>query len=93
MIAATIHARRITGAAIVTVRHADGRERQYRVTLRRYGRLRDTLNAHLDAVGGYISKHGFEASFYEVGGFAAARRWLLNRFRRGARWPRHWRPA
>jgi hypothetical protein len=88
-----IHARRTPDGATVTVQRADGRKHSYRVSLRRYHRLCDVLNVHLGTSGGYYYWHRFGAILHEVQGFADARRWLLERFRRDAGYPEHWRAA
>jgi hypothetical protein len=90
---AKIYARRVPNGAVVTVRRADGRKHSYRVGLRRYHRLCDTLNVHLGASGGYYYWHRFGAVLHEVQGFVDARRWLLCRFRRSGCFPEHWRAA
>ncbi|QBP09830.1 hypothetical protein [Cupriavidus metallidurans] len=74
---AHIKARRITGGAIVTVERADGRCHRYRVSLRRYNRLKDTLVVHHGTGGGWFFRHGFECSLHSVTGFADARRWVV----------------
>lgn len=84
----TIKARRVSGGAVVTVERSDGRVRRYRVGLRRYNRLHDTLVCHFGLHGGSFLRHGFECGLREVQGLADARRWAARQ--RGHR-AKHWR--
>jgi hypothetical protein len=84
---AEVHARRVTGGAIVRVLR-DGQERRYRVTLRRYNRLLDTLNVHHHLAGGCFLRHGFEVRVADVAGLRDAREWARTH---GNPRGKHWR--
>lgn len=85
---ASIKARRVTGGAIVTVQRADGRLHRYRVSLRRYNRLRDILVCHRGVGSGWFLRSGFECDLRVISGFADARRWVV-RTSSGRR-AKHW---
>ena len=87
-IVAEIKARRITGGAIVRVMR-NGYEHSYRVSLRRYNRLADTLVAHLGTAGSNGTRSGFETSLRSVDGLREARQWAA---RHGRPRAKHWQP-
>lgn len=86
---AIITARRIKGGGIVKVCRGSI-EHRYRVSLRRYNRLRDTLNAHRSQAGGWIFSNDFGAHLTSVSGLREARQWAA-RYSRGVR-AKHWQP-
>ena len=87
-IVAEIKARRITGGAIVRVKR-NGYEHSYRVSLRRYNRLTDTLVAHLGAVSNNGTRNGFETRLLAVDGLRESRQWAA---RHGRPRAKHWQP-
>lgn len=87
--AATIHARRITGGAIVTVTRPDGRVRRHHVGLRRFNRLADTLVAHRAVAGGEFTRNGFDLALHNVEGLQEARAWAALANRRQKHWRHH----
>lgn len=84
---AEIRARRVKGGAIVRVIR-NGCEHRYRVGLRRYNRLQDTLVVHENTAGGAFTGHGFEARLLDVAGLRESREWVQ---RYGNRRAKHWR--
>jgi hypothetical protein len=84
----TIKARRVTGGAVVTVQR-NGYTHCYRVSLRRYNRLQDTLVVHPGA-GSSFARSGFEKRLQSVEGLRESRLWAARNANRRAK---HWHDA
>jgi len=84
-IAAEIKARRVTGGAIVRVQR-NGCTHCYRISLRRYNRLKDTLVVHPGA-GSEFRRSGFEKRLQTVDGLRESRLWAA---RNASHRAKHW---